>query len=84
MLFAQEPTHVREKETSAYAVWIGIRVAILMVDSMIARPLDAAILSSDRLKEGKHNLHLSIGFVSFVGPEAVRTSSDSISSENSE
>jgi hypothetical protein len=78
MLLAHQPSNVGEKEAATCIMWIGVCIAVLMVNAMIANPLDYTVLECDRLEEQKHNLHFSVCLVAFMAPESVSSRRNSI------
>lgn len=84
VFFAHQPSHVREEKAPAGVVWISVRVAELVVDAVIAHPLDDAVLEGDGLEEQQHQLHPLVGFVAFVGPQAMCTRGDSVGTDDRE
>lgn len=71
MFLTHEPAHVREEETSACVMGVGVRVCEFMVNTMIANPLDDAVLEGHRLEEHEKIFKFSVCFVGTVSPETM-------------
>lgn len=84
MLFAHQPTHVREKEAAAGVVRVSVGVAELVVHAMVSNPLDDAVLEGDCLEEEQHRSHPLVSFVALVRPQAMSTRRDSVGTDDRE
>lgn len=73
-----------EEEAAAGVMWISICIAELVVDAVIAHPFNHAVLEGDGLEEQQHQLHFLVGFVAFVGPQAMCAGGNSIGTDDRE
>ena len=73
MLFAHQPAHVREEESSLGVGRIGICVAVLVMDSMVANPLDDVVLNANCLHDHEQHLKLHVGLKASMRPETMST-----------
>jgi hypothetical protein len=73
VLFAHQPAHVGEEEAALRVVWIGIGVAVLVVNAVVADPLDDRILHGDGVEEEQNELHFSVGLVGAMTPQPMGT-----------
>lgn len=77
MLLRHQPANMWEKESPSSIVRVSICVKILVMDSVISRPVNDAVLKSDRVENHQHQTQWPLGFVGAMWPESVNTSSDS-------
>jgi hypothetical protein len=73
VFFAHQPAHVGEEEATLRVVWIGVGVAELVVDAMVADPLDDRILHGDGVEEEQNVLELAVGLVGSMTPQSMGT-----------
>ena len=71
VLFDQEPTNMREEETSPGVVGVGICLSVLVMYPMVATPLVDVVLEGHDVEEGKDYTQLYLGFICPVRPKPV-------------
>lgn len=81
MLLAQQPAHVREEESSACIVRIGVRICEFVVHTMVSSPLNDWVLEGDWLEDYQNKFQLSVGFVRPMSPETMCAGGDTEASE---
>lgn len=63
---------------------VCVCVAEFVVHTMVADPLNYGVLEGDGLEEAQHDLHLLVGFVALVAPQAMRARRDPVRADDRE
>lgn len=71
MLLAQQPANVREEEATSSVVWISIGFRVLVMYTMIARPMVGGILEGDCIENNQNHTQWPLGLVRAMGPQTM-------------
>lgn len=76
MFLAQQPANMGEEEATSGIMRIGISFRELVVDTMIAGPMEGGILEGDRIENDQNETQRPFGFVGTMGPQTMSSSCD--------
>jgi len=75
MLLNIEPSHVSEKESAGGIVGVGVSLAVLVVDTVVAGPVKDRALIGDAVAHHKETSDEDVGLIRTMRPQSVDTNS---------
>lgn len=82
MLLDVQPAHVSEKETALGVVGVRVRLGVLVVDTVVPRPVVDRPLVSHRVDEHHEYANAPVRIVRSVRPQPVDSAGDSNTTVN--
>ena len=76
VLLQIQPSHVGEEEPAHSIVRVGVGLGVLVVDAMVARPVQDGSLIGNGVAQHEEDADRERGTVRPVGPEAMGTNGD--------
>jgi len=76
VLLHEQPPDVRVEKAASRVVRVRIRLRVLVVHAVVARPVENRALVGNAVRQHEEEPHAPVGLVGTVRPEAVHAASD--------